>query len=231
MELPATQITLIQPLSDQSSYPPSPTTSPPPTVRPGQLLVRVHAVALNPTDYKMPTSFPTPGAVCGCDFAGTVVGIPDDGTGTDGGDCEGTENVYTGTNGLAEGDNSSGRTTLWSLGEKVLGSVHGSNPCDPSTGAFAEFVAAEADLVLRVPDGMSWDEAAAWGGISWSTLGIALWERERGLGLEWPWGKYKSGKEEMEGKEGKTDENERPWVLVNGGATATGALAVQLLKL
>ena len=231
MELPATQTTLIQPLSDQSSYPPSPTTSPLPTVRPGQLLVRVHAVALNPTDYKTPTSFPTPGAVCGCDFAGRVVGIPDDGAGTDGEESEDAENGYTGTNGHAVGDNSSGRTSLWSLGDRILGAVQGSNPCDPSTGAFAEFVAAEADLVLRVPDGMGWDEAAAWGGTSWGTLGIALWERERGLGLEWPRGEYKGRKVKIEEKERKTGENEKQWVLVNGGATATGALAVQLLKL
>ena len=178
----------------------------------------------------MPTSFPTPGAVCGCDFAGRVVRIPDDHDGINNGD-ESTENGCTRTNGHAVNNNSSGRTGFWSLGDRVLGVVHGSNPSDPSTGAFAEFVAAEADLVLRVPDGMGWDEAAAWGGTGWGTLGIALWERERGLGLEWPWGKYQGTKEEIEGREGKTGENEKQWVLVNGGATATGALAVQLLKL
>lgn len=143
----------------------------------------------------------------------------------------GAENSYTVANGNAISDKNADVTGIWRLGDRVLGAVHGSNPNDPSTGAFALFVAAEADLVLRVPEEMSWDEAAAWGGIGWGTLGIALWEEERGLGLGWPWGKFEGRKGEGGGKEGKTGEKEKGWVLVNGGTTATGALAVQLLKL
>lgn len=64
------------------------------------------------------------------------------------------------------------------------------------------------------------------GGVGGGTLGIALWEGERGLGLDWPWGKYEGKKRER-----KTGDGEAHYVLVNGGATATGTLAVQLLKL
>lgn len=40
---------------------------------PFDVLIRVLAVALNPTDYRMPAYHPTPGAILGCDFVGTVV--------------------------------------------------------------------------------------------------------------------------------------------------------------
>ena len=44
-------------------------------------------------------------------------------------------------------------------------------------GAFAEFVVADGGLCLGVPmGGMRWGEAAAWGGIAWGTLGLALWD-------------------------------------------------------
>ncbi|KAI0199476.1 alcohol dehydrogenase GroES-like domain-containing protein [Astrocystis sublimbata] len=40
---------------------------------PYDVLIKVTAVALNPTDYKSPQTNPTPGAIIGVDFAGTVV--------------------------------------------------------------------------------------------------------------------------------------------------------------
>ena len=106
--------------------------------------------------------------------------------------------------------------------------MHGSNPIDLATGAFAEFVAADAALVCTLPEAMKWEQAATWGGIGWGTLGIALWENERGLGRKWPWGQYR-GKAEG-GKDGHR-RGKGEYVLVNGGATATGTLAVQLLRL
>ena len=55
--------------------------------------------------------------------------------------------------------------------------------------------------------------------------GANLRQDERGLGLEWPWGRYRDGMGERE------VEQHGGYILVNGGATATGALAVQLLRL
>lgn len=51
-----------------------------------KVLVRVAAVGLNPTDYKMPANFPTPGATAGCDYAGTIAQVGDDVTGLHVGD-------------------------------------------------------------------------------------------------------------------------------------------------
>lgn len=42
-------------------------------LRPGTLLIKTAAVALNPSDYKMGSAFPSPGALIGMDFAGHVV--------------------------------------------------------------------------------------------------------------------------------------------------------------
>lgn len=46
-----------------------------PALRPGTLLVRVHAVALNPGDAKMADYSNVAGATTGHDFAGTVVRV------------------------------------------------------------------------------------------------------------------------------------------------------------
>ncbi|KAA6407226.1 MAG: hypothetical protein FRX48_09028 [Lasallia pustulata] len=108
----------------------APTPSPSPT----QVLVRTHAVALNPTDHKMPQLHPSPGALTGCDFAGAILSL-----------------------GASVG---ALRPDL-QIGDRVCGAVHGSNPIDHASGAFAEYVVAEASLVLKVPAVWGWEEAAA----------------------------------------------------------------------
>ncbi|KAJ1323655.1 NADPH:quinone reductase [Microdochium nivale] len=49
---------------------------PRPALRPGEVLVKVHYAAQNPTDWKSARVRP-PGRVVGCDFAGTVAEVPD----------------------------------------------------------------------------------------------------------------------------------------------------------
>ncbi|POS79311.1 TOXD [Diaporthe helianthi] len=88
-----------------------------------EVLVRVHAVAVNPSDWKMTTQFPSPGAGCGMDFSGVVVAA---GSGLDP------------KMGIAVGD-------------VVAGAVHGANPIDPQAGSFAEYTAAFADLLWKPP--------------------------------------------------------------------------------
>ena len=190
--------------------------APIPTLKQGQVLVHVHAAALNPTDHKMPTSFPSPGAIAGCDFAGTIIK----------------------TAPPAPDSSSAPIVQRVQVGDGVFGAVHGSNPLDHSSGAFAEFLAADADLLVKMPKGkrgdksMSWTTAAAWGGIGWGTLGIALWDQERGLGLRWSWGRYAVKEAAMRGDEmNSASGGDGAYVLVNGGATATGTLAMQLLSL
>ncbi len=169
--------------------------APLPLVEAGTVLIRPAAVGLNPTDYKMPSSFPTPGATAGCDFAGTVVAVGDD---------------------VAE----------WQVGDCVLGAVHGSNPLEKTTGAFAEYVRADADMVTRVPDGMSWEQAAALGAVGHGTVAIALWMC---LGLKGkPASPLKPGSDSGIEADEEDDSN---YVLVYGGSTATGTMAIQLLRL
>lgn len=160
---------------------------------PNHVLVRVLAVALNPTDYKMPKHFPMPLATMGCDFCGIVV-----------------ESSSMEQKQLAR----------YAPGTRVCGAVYGYNPEEAHNGAFAEYVVADERLVLRVPESWSDLQAAALGGIGWGTCGLALWD---GSALA------------LEGRPSQPvviiDEKKRPPVLVYGGATATGTMACQLLKL
>jgi NADPH:quinone reductase-like Zn-dependent oxidoreductase len=162
-----------------------------PPLLPGWVLVKTAAVALNPADHKMPARFPAPGSTAGWDFAGTIVRT-----------CPPLASTLQ-------------------IGDRVCGAVHGSNPSDPAAGAFAEYVRAEPELLLRVPADMGWEAAAALGGVGHGTLSLALWDSLGVPGrVDRPMGTGDEG-EEREGR----------YVLVYGGSTATGTLAIQLLRL
>jgi NADPH:quinone reductase-like Zn-dependent oxidoreductase len=60
-------------VQDQRGNPKFVNSQPLPQLVAGTVLVKTAAVALNPSDHKMGLNFPTPGAVVGIDFAGTVV--------------------------------------------------------------------------------------------------------------------------------------------------------------
>lgn len=157
--------------------------APIPRLRDGYILVRTHAVALNPTDWKHIDYLPSPGAIVGCDYAGVVEAIAPRGV-----------------------------TKAFAKGDRVAGFVHGSDAVEHENGAFAEYVVAKADLQLRVPERVSLEEAATLG-VGVTTVGQALYQS---LGLPLP-------TQPME----KTAE----MLLVYGGSTATGTLAVQFAKL
>lgn len=65
---------------------------------------------------------------------------------------------------------------------------------------------------MRVPDNLSWEDAATLG-VGNTTVGLALHGR---MQLPWP-------QEDLE-HSGK-------WIFIHGGATATGTLAIQFAKL
>ncbi|KAJ8121880.1 hypothetical protein ONZ43_g1783 [Nemania bipapillata] len=161
-----------------------------PVVRPGMALVRVAAVGLNPTDYKMAANFPTLGATAGCDFSGTVVKVGDD----------------------SDGDDGSHRIQP---GDRVFGAVHGSNPANKSQGCFAEYVLAPASMLARLPESVSWEQGAALGGVGHGTVAQALWSC-----LDLPYSPTMPA-----------DSSASFPVLVYGGSTATGTIAMQLLRL
>jgi aspyridone synthetase trans-acting enoyl reductase len=123
-------------------------TVPVPDIEGDEILVKVKAVALNPSDWKLLEDSCTPGAISGCDFAGTIVSIGRD--------------VHR----------------PFRVNDRVFGFVFGSNPSRPGNGAFAEYVAATGDLCLPIPDLMSFEEAASLGagtmsvGLAFRSLGI-----------------------------------------------------------
>lgn len=148
-----------------------------------EVLIKVHSIALNPVDWKTLAYSSTPGAVSGCDFAGTVAG--------------------------PVGPKSQRR---WNEGARVCGWVMGANPLRPSNGSFAEYVVAKADLLFQIPDEISFETAATLG-INASTGGLALFKT---LGLSFAERKVTPSS---------------PSVLVYGGATSSGMVAIQLLRL
>ncbi|KAI1808968.1 alcohol dehydrogenase GroES-like domain-containing protein [Daldinia bambusicola] len=101
--------------------------------------------------------------------------------------------------------------TRFKLGDRVLGLTFGLNPDNLSAGSFSEFALATEDLSCRIPPSMSYEQAATLPNTV-GTAGLALYIK---LGLPMP----------------NSIKSDSGFVLVSGGATATGQVAVQLLKL
>ncbi|GAW16228.1 hypothetical protein ANO14919_056510 [Xylariales sp. No.14919] len=100
----------------------------------------------------------------------------------------------------------------FAVGDRVCAPNLFMNPVSPREGAFQEFVAVVADFTLKVPDAMSLEEAASLG-TGLITVGYALF---RSLGIP--------------GHPEKPAENPGTFVLVYGGSSATGTLAIQLIR-
>lgn len=164
-------------------------------------IVKTAAVAINPADAKMLDYSASPGAIHGYDFAGTIVAL--------------------GKDALASG--------RLAVGDRVAGFVHGMNSLRPDVGAFAEYVGACADILLKLPDRMGFEEAATLGvGIGTAVLGL-FGELRVPASLE----RLREGgeKKKKEAVNEAGEEKERAFVLVAGGSTATGTRAIQLLKM
>ncbi|KAF2837928.1 oxidoreductase [Patellaria atrata CBS 101060] len=155
-----------------------------PRLRDDYILVKVKAVALNPTDWKHIDLTTTSGILYGCDYAGVV------------------EDIGT------------GMTKDFRKGDRVFGFVHGGNSAEPEDGAFAEYIVAKGDLQMRIPDGMSFEEAAAFR-VRVTSVSQGLYQT---LGLPLP----------DDGR--RTTESEIP-ILVYGGSTASGILGIQFARL
>ncbi|KAF4119341.1 Zinc-binding dehydrogenase [Geosmithia morbida] len=165
-----------------------------PELTPDMAIVKTAAVAINPADAKMLDYSAAVGAIVGYDYAGTVVAL-------------GSKAAESGR--LAVGD-------------RVAGLVHGMNKLIPDVGAFSEYVGACADLLLKIPDTMSFEEGATFGtGVATASLSLF-----RELGVPASLDQLRAGvPADDESREG------REFVLVSGGATATGTRAIQLLRL
>jgi NADPH:quinone reductase-like Zn-dependent oxidoreductase len=106
------------------------------------------------------------------------------------------------------GENVKGR---WMKGDRVFGFVHGGNVGQPEDGAFGEYLVAKGGTTMRVPDDMSFEEAATLG-VGTVTVGQGMYQS---LGLPSP---------DHPAKESFP-------ILIYGGSSATGALAIQYAKL
>ncbi|KAI1819731.1 putative zinc-binding dehydrogenase family oxidoreductase [Xylaria intraflava] len=103
--------------------------------------------------------------------------------------------------------------TNLSIGDRVCGAVHGSNPIRPESGAFADYIVSDSEFTLKVPTDMSFQEAAGLGVTGLATLGMALFKTLALPGtLDEPAAKART-------------------VLIHGGSSSVGTMAMQLVRL
>lgn len=93
----------------------------------------------------------------------------------------------------------------------MTGFAHGGNEVHHEDGAFANYITAKGDVQIKIPDNISFEEAATLG-VGVSTVGQAL---------------YQSLKLPLPNKPSTAGE----YILIYGGSTATGGLAMQYAKL
>ncbi|KAJ5682113.1 Polyketide synthase enoylreductase [Penicillium maclennaniae] len=99
------------------------------------------------------------------------------------------------------------------LGDRVFGAVQGSNQSDPQSGAYCEYIRAEPDFTFHSPEGTPLTLAPALSCTGIATLGIALfWSLQLPGNLDEPSIKAED-------------------VLVYGGSSTIGLLAIQMVKL
>lgn len=149
------------------------------------VLVKTETIALNPTDWKhVKGAAPLDGCLIGVDFAGIVEQI---------------------------GPNVS---QPFQKGDRVAGFVNGGNISNKDTGAFAEYVLAKDYTMFKIPDTLSFEQAATLG-CGAVTVGQGLFEKDYGLELALP-----------------TEPTKDPeYVFIYGGSSASGTLGIQFAKL
>lgn len=99
----------------------------------------------------------------------------------------------------------------YKVGDRVAGFVRGGDPADHSNGAFAERIKAKEGINLKIAESISFEDAATLG-VGITTVAQGLYQE---LGLPLPPAKV----------------GEPTTVLIYGGSTATGTLAIQYAKL
>ncbi|KAI8621296.1 alcohol dehydrogenase class-3 [Chytriomyces sp. MP71] len=102
-------------------------------------------------------------------------------------------------------------TRSFKVGDRVWGFAHGSNGVNPDDGTFATTITVKGDIALPIPNNLSFEDAATLG-VGVYTVGQGLYQS---LGLELP--------------SANPTAHNTP-ILVYGGSTATGALAIQFAK-
>ncbi len=169
-----------------------------PVQKPGadEVLIKVEAAAVNPTDWKhLLYGLTGPGAVSGCDLAGEIVEV-------------------------------GSAVTNLAVGDFGVGLIHGSNKVEPKNGAFTYYAVGKAHLFYKInklvksdsseiPRGVPTTfEGASSLGVSLVTIAISLF-----LTFGGSFGLTKTKPEEAE-----------KVILIWGGASSTGQIAIQFAK-
>ncbi|KAG8160819.1 hypothetical protein KVR01_009083 [Diaporthe batatas] len=149
-----------------------------PVLSPTNVLVKTACVGLNPSDVKMIQAGMPQGSMAGLDFAGIV--------------------ISKGTNVCSD----------IRPGDRVCGVAFGYNNNNNTTGAFSEYVVAEEHTLFRIPDSISFEEAA--------TLPCGL--LTGGMVLH----------NTMKLRSVQSEQTR--YALVYGGSTASGLCMIQLLR-
>lgn len=105
-------------------------------------------------------------------------------------------------------------TKSFKKGDRIAGFAHGGNAVYHEDGAFSNYITAKGDVQYKIPDNLSFEEAATLG-VGTITVGQALYHFAQ---LPMP-------------ADVKGTEKEKSPVLIYGGSTATGSLAIQFAKL
>jgi NADPH:quinone reductase-like Zn-dependent oxidoreductase len=113
-------------------------------------------------------------------------------------------------------------TGTWKTGDRVAGFVQGG--LSTEYGSFAEYVKAESDLVWKIPESISDEDAATWG-VSGVTAMLAL---NRHLGVLWLDRDGKPQQQAQNTTTGPSDESSP--ILIYAGSTSVGLFAIQLAK-
>ncbi|CAH0039003.1 unnamed protein product [Clonostachys rhizophaga] len=156
---------------------------PMPRLGPDQVHIKPVAMGLNPSDFKMGTAFPRPGAVIGQDMAGTII--------------------------------AAGENAPFTPGDLVWGGASGCISSNPEYGSFSTHVCAPALLVRRLDPQIDPVEASTLS-TALATSALAFWTPDA-LDLT-PITPENPSKDPFK-------------VLVYGGSTASGTIAIQLLRL
>jgi NADPH:quinone reductase-like Zn-dependent oxidoreductase len=172
-----------------------------PKLQDDYILVKVVAVALNPTDWTTLEAPGDNGSLVGCDYAGIVEAV--------GPAVKRDFKKGDRIAGFGHGGGSAYHTQTAAADDSWTG-----NDANYETGSFAKYIAVKGDLQFHIPDGVSF-EAACTFGVGLHTAAYSLYKV---LGLPWP-------------NIPQSGDAAQKTVLIYGGSTATGTLAVQLAKL
>jgi len=155
-----------------------------PQPKANQVLIKIAAFGQNPTDWKHADMLAKEGDIIGCDATGVI----------------------------ASTGSAVPRAAGFQNGMRVGFFTRGGQSADH--GAFAEYVAMDWDLVFKVPDNLSFEEAA--------TIPIPFFTAVQALYL-------RLGMTEPDPEQPSTP-SQNKWLLVWSGASAVGQYAVQLGK-